>query len=216
MSSIRQTFAAAAIALAMPCVLGAQQQQQPQAPQPPPMPRVSASSYATVGVTLNGRYVGEQWFPGTAGLAGPARIEISYGQPHLRGRTMIGSPAVAMDSVWRLGANLPTRLTTDVGLTIGSTYVPPGVYALYAIMRRNGWQLIVNRQYGQWGTVYDQSQDVARIDMRARTLTDMVESLSIYLVPNVLPQGTPPVMPSGTLRIVWEKTELSVDWRVGR
>jgi len=214
MPSTRHTIAAAAaaVALALPCALAAQQQ--PQAPQ---MPRVAASSYATVGVTLNGRYVGDRWFPGTAGLAGPARIEISYGQPHARGRTMVGSDAIPMDSVWRLGANLPTRLTTDVGLTIGSTYIPPGVYALYALPRRAGaWQLVVNRQYGQWGTEYDKAQDVARIDMRSRTLTDAVESLSMYLVPSVLPQGSPPVMPSGTLKIVWEKTELSVDWKVGR
>ena len=101
-------------------------------------------------------------------------------------------------------------------MTIGDTYIAPGVYALYATMRRNGWQLIVNRQYGQWGTIYDVSQDVARIDLRPRALAEAVESLSIYLVPKVLPQGSPPVMPSGTLRIVWEKVDLSADWRVGR
>ena len=209
MSSIR-SFLAAAVAAA-PTLLAAQTP-----PQTPPSPRVAASSYATVGVALNGRYVGDRWAPGTAPVAGPARIEISYGQPHLRGRTMIGGEAVPMDSVWRLGANLPTRLTTDVGLTIGSAYIPPGVYALYALPRRGGWQLIVNRQFGQWGTDYDKAQDVARVELRSRSLSDAVESLSIYIVPNVLPPGSPPVPPTGTLRIVWERTELIADWRVGR
>lgn len=218
MSLIRRTLAPVVIAALVPLALCAQQQPQqtPPQPQPPQLPRVAASTRATVSMALNGRYVGDRWFPGTASVSGPAQIQIDYGQPHLRGRQMIGGNEIPMDSVWRMGANLPTRLSTDVGLTIGASYIPPGVYALYALPRRGGWQLIVNRQYGQWGTDYDQSQDVARIDMRVRTLTDPVESLSIYLVPKVLPQGAPPVMPSGLLKIVWEKTELTADWRVGR
>ena len=75
---------------------------------------------------------------------------------------------------------------------------------------RNGWRLIINRQVGQWGTEYDPAFDLARVDLRVRRLSEPMESLAIFLVP----ADNQPAR--GTLRIVWERTELSTDWRVGR
>jgi hypothetical protein len=43
-----------------------------------------------------------------------------------------------------------------------------------------------------------------------------MESLSIYLIPSVDAEGAPATLPHGTLKIVWEKTELMTDWKVGR
>lgn len=165
------------------------------------------STFATVEVRLDGRYVGG-WTGSFNSVEGPARIAISYGQPHLRGRDMMGKLEAA-GGVWRLGANLATTLRTDVDINIGGTKIPHGIYSLFAHPTADGWQLIVNREIGQWGEYYDPANDVAHIPLQKRTLKDSVESLSMYLIPSA-GSGTA----HGTFKIVWEKTELSADWKV--
>ena len=142
-------------------------------------------------------------------------ITIDYGQPHLRGRNVIGMPGVVpWDTVWRTGANMSTELATEVDLTIGNTFVPRGVYTLFSLPTRNGWKLVISKEVNQWGTDYDASKDFARIDLRQRTLAEPVESLTFWLVPAI---ENPPskTFPHGVLRFAWGTTELSADWKVG-
>ncbi len=42
------------------------------------------------------------------------------------------------------------------GLNIGGTNVPKGNYTIYTLPGSSSWQLIINKQTGQWGTEYDQ------------------------------------------------------------
>ena len=200
--------------------------QQPTAPAPaqaapaqqaPRIPRAAASTRASVEVLVDSRYDSQEggWF-GALNLAGPAKISIDYGQPHLRGRNVIGMPGVVpWDTAWRTGANMATQLSTEVDLTIGNTFIPRGVYSLFSLPTRNGWKLIVSKEVMQWGTDYDPSKDFARIDLRQRTLTEPVESLTFWLVPAIeAPPSTK--FPHGVLKFAWGNTELSTDWRVGR
>jgi hypothetical protein len=155
------------------------------------------------------------WF-GALNLAGPAKIAIDYGQPHLRGRSVIGMPGVVpWDTVWRTGANMSTQLSTEVDMTLGGTFIPRGIYTLYSLPTRNGWKLVVSKQVLQWGTDYDPTQDLARIDLRSRALTEPVESLTFWLVP-AIENAPSTTFPHGVLRFAWGNTELSTDWRVGR
>ena len=210
------------IAVATASAAGAQQP--PAAPQPaapvaqpaPRIPRAAASTRASVQVLIDSRFDAKEggWF-GALNLAGPARITIDYGQPHLRGRNVIGMPGVVpWDTVWRTGANMSTELATEVDLTIGNTFVPRGVYTLFSLPTRNGWKLVISKEVNQWGTDYDASKDFARIDLRQRTLAEPVESLTFWLVPAI---ENPPskTFPHGVLRFAWGNTELSTDWRVG-
>src|SRR5689334_9933449 len=128
--------------------------QQPAAPaaaptqQAPRIPRAAASTRASVEVLIDSRYDSKEggWF-GALNLAGPAKISIDYGQPHLRGRNVIGMPGVVLwDSAWRTGANMATQLSTEVDLTIGNTFIPRGVYTLFSLPTRNGWKLIVSKE----------------------------------------------------------------------
>ena len=198
--------------------LGAQVQPAPATaaqPQRPAVPRAAASTRATVEVLIAHRQLGGSWV-NTSGVAGPARIAIEYSQPHARGRNVIGMPGVLpWDSVWRAGANMATQLTAEVDMTIGNTFVPRGFYTLFALPSRSGWKLIVSKQVLLWGTDYNPSQDLARIDLRSRTLAEPVESLTFWLVPAVEPQ-TSSTLPHGTLKFAWGNVELSTDWRVGR
>ena len=187
------------------------------AQQAPRIPRAAASTRASVAVLVDSRFdpVEGGWF-GALNLAGPARIAIDYGQPHLRGRNVIGMPGVVpWDSVWRTGANMSTQLNTEVDVTIGNTFIPRGVYTLFSLPTRSGWKLVVSREVNQWGTNYDPSKDFARIDLRQRTLAEPVESLTFWLIPAI---ENPPskTFPHGVLKFAWGTTELSTDWRVGR
>jgi hypothetical protein len=186
-----------------------------QAAQAPRIPRATASTRASVAVLIDSRWGEGGWF-GALNLAGPARIAIDYGQPHARGRNVVGLAGVMpWDSVWRAGANMSTQLTAEVDITIGSTFIPRGIYSLFALPTRNGWKLIVSREVLQWGTDYDPKQDFARIDLRSRTLPEPIESLTFWLVPAI--EAPPsPTFPHGVLKFAWGNTELSTDWRVGR
>ncbi|MFL5622309.1 MAG: DUF2911 domain-containing protein [Gemmatimonadaceae bacterium] len=188
-----------------------------QSAQAPRIPRAAASTRASVAVMIDSRFDAREggWF-GALNLAGPAKISIDYGQPHARGRNVIGMPGVVpWDSVWRAGANMATQLTAEVDMTIGNTFIPRGVYTLFALPSRTGWKLIVSRETMQWGTDYDPSKDFARIDLRQRTLAEPVESLTFWLIPT--PENSPSTkFPHGVLKFAWGNTELSADWRVGR
>lgn len=202
-------FFETALILALAGVAAAQQPQQT-----PAVPRAALSTRATAEVALNGRMIDGRWIPGVTGTAGPARIMIDYGQPHARGRVVMGE-VVPWDSIWRVGANMATHLHTDVDLTIGSLFVPRGVYTLFMLPTRSGWKLIINRQINQWGTEYDAAMDLGRVDLQSRTLAEPVESFSIWLIPErMAPESTTPAR--GALRFAWDRTELSTTWRVGR
>jgi len=105
--------------------------------------------------------------PGTATFtfADGKTITVTYSRPSMRGRTIFGG-LVPYGQVWRTGANAATTLKTDVNLTIGGASVPAGTYTLYSIPEEKKWTLIINKETGQWGTKYDQAQDLARVDMK--------------------------------------------------
>lgn len=125
------------------------------------------------------------------------RIYVDYGRPYMRGRTIMGG-LVPYGQVWRTGANAATTFVTPRDVRIGETLVPAGTYTLYTLPGEREWQLIVNKQTGQWGTQYDASQDLARIPMRVERTAAPVEQFTIQLVP-----GTGLVME-------WENTRVSV------
>lgn len=127
---------------------------------------------------------------------GGANVAINYQRPSMRGRVIFGG-VVPWDAVWRTGANTATSFTTDRNLVIGGVPVPAGAYTLWSIPGRTGWQLVINKQTGQWGTVYNQDQDLARIPMTVERLTSPVEQFTIAIA-------------DGRLSLAWDDTRASV------
>jgi Protein of unknown function (DUF2911) len=109
---------------------------------------------------------------------GGGDVTIDYGAPSVRGRKIFGG-LVPYGEVWRTGANPATTLTTTVSLKIGDLDVPAGKYTVYSLPTAEGWQLIINKQTGQWGTVYDKSQDLGRTKMTVGTTPAPVEMFVI-------------------------------------
>jgi hypothetical protein len=134
-------------------------------------------------------------------LAGK-KISVDYGAPSVRGRKIFGT-LVPYNQVWRFGANEATHLKTEADLMFGSVSVPKGTYTLYAWPSENGLKLIINKQTGQWGTQYDQGQDLARIDMKVEKTKAPVEQMVISLAQ---------AGKGGVLKMDWENTSASVNF----
>lgn len=109
-----------------------------------------------------------------------ATITIDYSAPSMRGRTIFGEATlVPYGKVWRTGANSATTLKTSGDLKIGSLSVPAGTYTIYSLPTTSGWQLIVNKQTGQWGTVYKEDMDLGRTPMEKAASASPVETMVI-------------------------------------
>jgi len=141
--------------------------------------------------------------PGQATLtfADGKTVTVDYSRPSMRNRKIFGG-LVPYDQVWRTGANAATTLKTDVALNIGGTKVPAGSYTLYTLPGVNSWQLIINKQTGQWGTHYDQSQDLARIPMQVK---QRPSGLELFTISFEKTGGD-----SAILKLEWENTIASV------
>ncbi len=105
-------------------------------------------------------------------------VSITYNMPSMRGREIFGG-LVPYGKVWRTGANPATTLKTSATLKVGTATVPAGTYTLYTLPSEDTWKLIINKQTGQWGTKYDQAQDLARVDMEKTALPDPQEQMTI-------------------------------------
>ena len=106
-------------------------------------------------------------------------VLIDYGRPSVRDRSVWGGTLVPFDTVWRTGANDATHLFTSRTLTMGDLLVPPGAYTLFVQHTRTGTWLIVNKQVGQWGTVYSAANDLGRVPMQMTAAPSHVEEFTI-------------------------------------
>jgi len=129
------------------------------------------------------------------------KITIEYGRPYLKGRK-VGQELAPYGKVWRTGADEATAITTETDLTIGGVKVPAGKYTLYTLPSEGTWKLIINKETGQWGTKYDESQDLARIDMKKSPLPQPVEQFTISF--NKTSDA------AADLNLDWENTRVSV------
>ena len=124
---------------------------------------------------------------------------LCYGRPLLRNRIAFGA-LVPYDSLWRLGANEPTRLSVNRPIRLGSLRLAPGRYSLYALPRPGHWMIFVSRSTQHWGNDLSPSvraQEVGGIDVPALPLAQPVETLTATW------QGADT---AGTLSFAWDRT----------
>jgi hypothetical protein len=131
-----------------------------------------------------------------------ATVTITYGRPLAKGRKIFGG-LVPYGQVWRTGADEATILETSKALMFGALHVNPGKVSLYSVVDAKTWKLVLNKQVGQWGTEYDQKQDLARVDMRMEKLAAPVEQFTIAIEKNPAGKG-------GLLVIQWETTKATL------
>ena len=136
----------------------------------------------------------------TSATVGGKLVKIDYSAPSVRGRKVFGD-LVPLGKVWRTGANASTTLTTDASLDLKGLKIPKGKYSLYSVPRDGGFTLVVNKQTGQWGTDYDATQDLGRVEMDVGKADAPVETMAITLKATGDNKGT--------LTIAWDKLTVS-------
>jgi hypothetical protein len=129
------------------------------------------------------------------------RIDVNYGRPSTRGRKIMGQ-LVPWNKVWRTGANQATHLRTNFDMTFGGVPVTRGRYTLWTLPSPTGWKVILNKQTNQWGTAYDATQDLARLDARVEQAAAAADTLTFSL--------KAAGKTSGILSLAWENTVVSV------
>jgi len=122
----------------------------------------------------------------TSVTIGGKKLSIDYSAPSVRGRQIFGEGGLLSRDptypAWRAGANAATSFHTDADLEIGSLQVPKGDYTLYVwVQDPDNWQLIVNRQTGQWGLEYNASMDLGRVPLLMSKPPSLIETYKMTL-----------------------------------
>ena len=73
--------------------------------------------------------------------------------------------------------------------------VPKGDYTIYALVEDpNNWQLIINKDTGQWGLTYDQMHDLGRVKMTMSKPPQLIEVYKMTLSQTGPKSGKPDVI----------------------
>jgi hypothetical protein len=198
---------------------GTEAQAAPQSASPLSAPPRIASPAGRAEVEVGGN------FDVVKGRVGGHWIEMRYGRPLKRGRDLFGLPdwVEALNDgapVWRAGANVTTRLATEIALTIGGTRIEAGEYSVFVELGATEWTLIVSSWphqerydsdnheavYGAYG--YTPDQDVARTPMSLEKLSHSFEQLS-WQVLDITESG-------GRIALVWDDRLAWVPFELAR
>jgi hypothetical protein len=148
----------------------------------------------------------------TGAVIDGSRVTIYYGRPFTKDpktgeARKIWGGLVPFGQVWRTGANEATLLVTQKDLEIGGTAVPAGAYTLFTLPTEDGAKLIINKQVGQWGTQYDEKQDLARVDLKKAATDKSVDQFTMQVAKNTEGGG-------GIIKMMWADTQYSVPFTV--
>ena len=125
----------------------------------------------------------------TRATIGMATFTVDYGRPLARGRVLLGD-VLPFDEVWRTGANAATQFTTSVPISLAGIRLPAGTYTLWTVPRKGGQaDLIVNKQFGQWGTEYNEKLDVGKAPLKVDAAPSPVEKFTISIAPSGAKKG---------------------------
>jgi hypothetical protein len=134
-------------------------------------------------------------------------VMIEYGRPSMKGRDLLALAEVG--KVWRMGADKSTTYTSDARLSFGKMAVPAGSYSLW--LKKVGdrsFELVFNKQVGQWGTQYSGSiDDVAAIPMSFSEGSEAVEMFTLTLTRGAKANA-------GELTLQWGKAILKAPFTV--
>jgi len=106
-------------------------------------------------------------------------VSIDYGRPSLKGRDMLGQATPG--TVWRLGMNKATEITSTGDLDVGGTTLKAGKYTLWAKKTSTGWMLAFHPKTGIWGMPVMTEGFVAQMPLTQAAANASVEQLTITL-----------------------------------
>lgn len=105
-------------------------------------------------------------------------VGVSYCQPSKNGRVIFGD-VLPYGKIWRTGANEATTIHLNRDSEINDSILSAGKYSLFTIPNENSWTIIFNDQTGQWGTIYNASRDVLRVNVPVKRISEEIEKFTI-------------------------------------
>ncbi len=132
-------------------------------------------------------------------------IKVTYGQPSKRGRVIFGG-LVPYDSVWRTGANEATEITFKEDVIFGGKKVKAGTYTLFTIPSEKYWEIILNKQLGQWGAYeYEKyrRKNVLRVKVPVYKLEEELEEFTI-------------TVKKDAVSFEWDRTGVAVSYKMAK
>jgi hypothetical protein len=167
----------------------------------------SLLSIAAISATYAGLASAQSPPAQTSVAIGGKKIGIQYSAPSVRHRKIFGPGGLLSQDptypAWRAGANSATTFHTDAELDIGGLRVPKGDYTIYAwVADPDNWQLIINKETGQWGLNYNAKMDLGRVKMTMSKPPSPIETYKMIL------SATGPN--TGKLQLEWENHIASV------
>ncbi len=138
------------------------------------------------------------------------QFTIKYSAPSRRGRQIFGKGGrISKDAtypVWRAGADNATSFHTDADIDLNGLLVPAGDHTIFVLVSVDSWELIINKQTGQWGLTYSQNMDLGRLRMTMVKPPEPIETFKITL--------TSAGGNKGKLQLEWENVIASVPFTV--
>ena len=154
---------------------------------------------------------------------GGKNITISYNSPRVKGREghIFTKDGLISHNphypIWRAGADVSTRINTEVPLVIDGKTLPAGEYSLFIDLKENHWTFVVSNwaalpkydpknKEGLWGSYfYTPDKDVLRVPMKLENERHSVEELTWEFL-DMTPTG-------GLIALSWDKTLATIAFR---
>lgn len=108
-------------------------------------------------------------------------IEVAYSQPGAKGRVVGGPEIATFGKIWRTGANEETTISFSKDVTLEGKELPAGKYSLWTIPGEKEWIIIINKRTTDWGTVYDEANDVFRVTVKTQKAPAFTERLKFAI-----------------------------------
>lgn len=146
-------------------------------------------------------------FSKTEQVVGLTNVEIEYSRPGVKARTIYGD-LVPFGKHWRTGANANTIIGFNNDVEINGKKLAAGKYALFTTPKADSWDVIFYNDTNNWGLPqkWDDAKVALTTTVKPVALSGSVETFTIE-VSNITNN-------SATLDLVWEKTRVSVPFKV--
>jgi hypothetical protein len=125
----------------------------------------------------------------------------------MKGRTVFGD-LVPYDKLWRLGANMNTKITFSDDVTIGSSTLKAGSYAVFAKPNPSNWEVIFYTDSNNGGLPanWDDAKVAAKVTVETNALPFDIETFTMSF--DSLTSG------SAVLGMYWSNVYVGVEFKV--
>lgn len=128
---------------------------------------------------------------------GSTTVTVHYSQPSVKGRTIGVNLEPFPDSIWRAGANETTVFEVDKDVLLEGKTLPKGKYGFFLLQKGRSWILIFSKTWDQWGTKYNEADDIFRVPVRGSKAPVFAETLNYK------------ISPDGIVTISWGEKEIN-------